>query len=128
MSPDPSTRAADAADAALRQCLDALERANEVRIKRAQLKRDLNGGRRTLESVLRDPPDYVLTAKIIELLLVLPRYGRVRVDQVLADCGIATNRRVEQLSDAQRAALVAGVIARAPRRRTAPARGARLRP
>ena len=122
MNPDPATRADDAADAALRQSLDALERANEVRIKRAQLKRDLKGGRRTLESVLRDPPHYVLTAKIIELLLELPRYGRVRVEQVLSDCRIATNKRVEQLSDEQRAALVAGVIARAPRRRTAGAR------
>ena len=108
-----------APERSLVQRMEALQRANEIRTRRAQLKRDLKGGRRTLESVLRDPPEYVLTAKIIELLLELPRYGRVRVEQVLADCGIATNRRVEQLSDEQRVALVAGVIARAPRRRTA---------
>ena len=41
----------------------ALRRANEIRSKRAQLKRDLKAGKTRVESLLRDPPDYVLSAK-----------------------------------------------------------------
>jgi len=46
--PPPSntaTKSSAAPERSLTQRLDALERANEVRTKRAQLKRDLKGGR-----------------------------------------------------------------------------------
>jgi hypothetical protein len=44
------------------QRLRALRRANEIRSARAQLKRDLKGGKAKIEQLLLDPPDYVLSA------------------------------------------------------------------
>jgi hypothetical protein len=59
----------------LAQREDALRRATAVRRQRAQLKRDLKTGRRALAEVLTDPPAFVLTAKVADLLLALPKYG-----------------------------------------------------
>ena len=50
----------------------ALKRANEVRTARAQLKRDLKAGRRSIHDLLLDPPEYVETMR--------PRIPRRGVD------------------------------------------------
>jgi hypothetical protein len=47
--------------------MEALKRANEIRVRRAQLKKDLKDGRLHIEEVLRDPPEYVGTAKLLGL-------------------------------------------------------------
>src|SRR5512140_324841 len=60
----------------LDQRMDALSRANEVRVLRAQLKRDLKAGRVSIGALLLDPPPYLETAKIFDMLLALPRDGR----------------------------------------------------
>ena len=44
--------------------MDALQRANEIRSKRAQLKRDLKGSRASIHQLLLDPPEWVETAKV----------------------------------------------------------------
>ena len=86
--------------------MDALERANEVRIKRAQLKRDLKAGRVSIHSLLLDPPEYVETAKVFDMLLAAPKYGRVKVNKVLAHCRIAPSKTIGGLSERQRSELV----------------------
>ncbi|HEX3263042.1 MAG TPA: hypothetical protein VHR37_05200, partial [Solirubrobacterales bacterium] len=45
------------------QRMRALGRANEIRSRRAQLKRDLKAGKAKIEKLLLDPPDYVMSAK-----------------------------------------------------------------
>jgi len=80
----------------------ALERANQIRTQRAQLKRDLRAGQRSIAYLLLDPPDYVQTAKIAEILLALPLCGRARVDKLLAQCGISPRKTVGGLSQRQR--------------------------
>ena len=67
---------------------DALRRANAIRRQRAQLKQDLKAGRRTIDDVLSDPPAFVQTAKVADLLLAVPRYGPVKVNKLLARCRI----------------------------------------
>jgi hypothetical protein len=86
--------------------MDALARANEIRSKRAQLKRDLKGGRRSIQSLLLDPPEFVETAKVCDMLLAVPKYGRVKVNKILVHCRISPSKTIGGLSERQRAELV----------------------
>jgi hypothetical protein len=89
----------------LNQRMDALARANQIRIKRAQLKRDLKAGRLSIHALLLDPPEYVETAKVFDMLLAVPKYGRVKVNKVLAHCRIAPSKTIGGLSERQRSEL-----------------------
>jgi hypothetical protein len=108
--PPPSntaTKSSAAPERSLTQRLDALERANEVRTKRAQLKRDLKGGRTSIHTLLLDPPPYVETAKVFDMLLAVPKYGRVKVNKILTTCRISPSKTIGGLSQRQRDELVA---------------------
>jgi hypothetical protein len=95
----------------LDQRMDALQRANEIRIKRAQLKRDLKSGSVSIERVLTDPPEWLLTAKVFDVLLAVPKCGRVRATRWLTQCRISTSKTVGGLSERQRTELV-GLLGR----------------
>jgi hypothetical protein len=88
------------------QRMEALGRANEIRTKRATLKRDLKAGRASIHLLLLDPPDYVETAKVFDMLLVVPKYGRVKVNKVLMVCRISPSKTIGGLSERQRAELI----------------------
>ncbi len=94
-------------DRSLQQRLDALERANEVRTKRAQLKRDLKAGRVQIHALLLKPPRYIETAKVYDLLLCTPKYGRVKANKILALCRISPSKTISGLSARQRREIVA---------------------
>ena len=102
----PSKQTA-APERSLVQRVDALQRANQIRTKRAQLKRDLKAGRHSIHSLLLQPPDYVETAKVVDMLLAVPKYGRVKVDKILRQCKISPSKTVGGLSERQRGELVA---------------------
>jgi hypothetical protein len=106
----PATNTAPAHSAApersLTQRLDALQRANEIRSSRAQLKRDLKGRRITIHQLLLDPPEYVETAKVFDMLLAVPKYGRVKVNKILVQCRISPSKTIGGLSERQRTELV----------------------
>ena len=57
--------------------MDALRRANEIRVRRAQLKKDLKAGNVQIEEILSRPPQYVETAKVVDILMAVPKFGRV---------------------------------------------------
>jgi hypothetical protein len=95
-----------APERSLNQRMDALARANEIRIKRAELKRDLKSGRRSIHSLLLEPPEYLETAKVFDMLLAVPKYGRVKVNKILAHCRIAPSKTIGGLSERQRSELV----------------------
>jgi hypothetical protein len=86
--------------------MEALKRANEIRTARAQLKRDLKAGRRSIHDLLLAPPEYVETAKVFDMLLAVPKYGRVKVNKVLQVCRISPSKTIGGLSQRQRAELV----------------------
>jgi hypothetical protein len=86
--------------------MEALKRANEIRVRRAQLKKDLKDGRRHIEEVLRDPPEYVGTAKVFDILMAVPKFGRVKAARFLNQCRISQSKTVGGLSDRQRAELL----------------------
>jgi hypothetical protein len=95
-----------ATERSLVQRMDALERANEIRTRRAQLKRDLKAGRVTVYDVLLEPPSFVETAKVFDMLLAVPKYGRVKVNKVLVSCRISPSKTIGGLSQRQRTELV----------------------
>ena len=93
-----------APERSLNQRMDALKRANEIRTRRARLKRDLKAGRSQIHGLLLDPPEYLLTAKVFDLLLAVPKYGRVK--RILTHCRISPSKTIGGLSDRQRHELV----------------------
>jgi hypothetical protein len=88
------------------QRMDALARANEIRSQRAQLKRDLKAGRHSIHQLLLDPPEFLETAKVFDMLLAVPKYGRVKVNKILTHCRISPSKTIGGLSERQRAELV----------------------
>ena len=107
----PGTRPAPAnsstaPERSLNQRIDALARANQIRIKRAQLKRDLKAGRLSIHTLLLQPPEYLETAKVFDMLLAVPKYGRVKVNKILVQCRIAPSKTIGGLSERQRTELI----------------------
>jgi hypothetical protein len=101
-----SLPAAAAPERSLNQRMDALARANQIRTRRAQLKRDLKSGRLSIQTLLLNPPEYVETAKVFDMLLAVPKYGRVKVNKILALCRISPSKTIGGLSERQRSELV----------------------
>jgi hypothetical protein len=97
---------AETPDRSPSQRLDALKLANAVRTERATLKRDLKAGRIRIETVLADPPDCVHSAKVADIMLAVPRYGRVKVTKILQRCRISPSKTVIGLSERQRGELI----------------------
>lgn len=99
-------KSAVAPERTLNQRMDALQKANVIRSQRAALKKDLKAGRVSIHSLLQDPPEYLETAKVIELLLAVPKYGRVKANKILQQCRISPSKTVGGLSERQRKELV----------------------
>ena len=106
-APNSPSKSSVAPERSLVQRMDALHRANDVRTKRAQLKRDLKGGRVSIHDLLLAPPDYLEPAKVLDMLLAVPKYGRVKANKVLGSCRISPSKTIGGLSERQRAELVA---------------------
>ena len=102
----PPKQHSAAPERSLIQRMDALQRANQIRTRRAQLKKDLKAGRVSIHVLLLDPPEYVLTAKVFDMLLAVPKYGRVKVNKVLQQCRISPSKTIGGLSERQRTELV----------------------
>ena len=88
------------------QRAEALRRANEIRIGRAQLKSALATGSVRVTDILASPPECVKTQKVHALLLALPKYGPARVARLLAQCQISSAKTVAGLSERQRGELI----------------------
>ena len=85
----------------------ALNIANEIRTFRAQLKHDLKTGRASVTPLLLDPPAFLQTAKVFDLLLAVPTVGRVKATTILDSCRVSPSKTFGGLTDRQRAELAA---------------------
>jgi hypothetical protein len=103
----PTKTQAQAPVRSLDQRMEALKRANDIRVRRAQLKKDLKSGGVHIQDILRDPPEFVSTAKVFDMLLAVPTFGRVKAARFLNQCRISQSKTVGGLSERQRAELVA---------------------
>src|SRR3954454_16674839 len=101
-SPPKGQSAGLAPERSLAQRMDALKRANEIRTERARLKRELKAGRAQIHGMLLDPPEYLETAQVVDLLLAVPKYGRVKVNRILTHCRISPSKTIGALSERQR--------------------------
>jgi len=93
-------------DRSLTQRMDALHKANEVRTKRAQLKRDLKSGREVVHDFLLEPPEWIETMKVFDMLLACPKYGRVKVNKVLVQCRVSPSKTIGGMSTRQRTEVI----------------------
>jgi hypothetical protein len=84
----------------------ALRQANEVRSRRAKLKRELREGVVPLEEVLAAPADYLATAEVFDLLIAAPKIGPVRATRLLTVAGVSQSKTVGRLSERQRRRLI----------------------
>jgi hypothetical protein len=101
----PKTQA-QAPQRSLDQRMEALKRANDIRVRRARLKKDLKDGRVQIEEVLGDPPPFVETAKVFDILMAVPKFGRVKAAKLLNQCRISQSKTVGGLSERQRGELI----------------------
>jgi hypothetical protein len=90
----------------LDQRIDALMRANCVRSQRAKLKADLKRGTVNIRSILASPPDYLLTAKVIDVLMAAPKCGRVKSGRIMDMCRVSSSKTVGGLTERQRSELL----------------------
>jgi hypothetical protein len=96
-----------APERSITQRFEALQHANDVRSYRADLKRALKHGRKRVDEVLLEPPAMVETMKVLDLMLAAPKFGRVKVNKILARHRISPSKTIGGLSDRQRGELVA---------------------
>lgn len=101
------------------QHLRALERANHVRLGRANLKRKIGAGEASAAEVIASPPWHAEGMTISELLMSQRRWGRARCKRLLLSLGLPENKRIGTLTERQRGVLTALLASKAPARREA---------
>jgi hypothetical protein len=94
------------------QCLEALARANQVRLARAALKRNISAGRRSIIDVIIDSPWEAESMSLSELLCSQRRWGRARSRKLLSSAGLSEGKRLGTLTERQRRVLVAALEAK----------------
>lgn len=85
-----------------RKSLEHLAVANEVRFKRAADKKLIRQGRLAPADLLRDTPAHWCSAMIVDLLLAMPRIGRVKAHDWCKMESVTPTRRIRELSTRQR--------------------------
>jgi hypothetical protein len=84
----------------------ALLEANRIRTERAQLKRRMKARKENVLELLLEPPGYIETMKVFDLLLATPKYGKVKTKKVLQLSRISDSKTIGGLSARQRTELV----------------------
>lgn len=86
----------------------ALVKAAEARKVRAELKERLKRGGTDLQQVLKDAEEDEILGKmkVSALLEALPKVGKVKAGEIMAELEIAPTRRLRGLGDRQRKALL----------------------
>jgi hypothetical protein len=77
-----------------------------LRTRRAQLKTDLKSGRVSIVELITDPPPYLASAKMMELLRALPGCGPIKAARLLERCQVSLTKTVGGLTERQRTELV----------------------
>src|SRR3954454_18085352 len=87
------------------QRMDALRRANRVRLARAELKRNVASGRLRAADVILTPPWEATSMPVDELLTSQRRWGAERVGRFLASMQIPENKQIGTMTERQRNAV-----------------------
>jgi hypothetical protein len=100
------------------QHLKALERANEVRLARAALKRRVASGEIRVADVVLACPAEVEGMAISDLLMSQRRWGRTRCRKFLATIPITESKQIGTLTDRQRRAVASDLPIPIPQSRS----------
>lgn len=100
----------------LDQCMDALQMANHIRTRRAELKADVKAGRVQAIDVIADPPEWAEAMPLATLLRAVPGVGKQKIAKWAGQCGVSPATRLANLNRRQRCALSAAVGHRQPKR------------
>lgn len=87
------------------QHLRALQRANEVRLARAELKRRVAEGELTASEVVLDVPWETESMAIADLLMSQRRWGRTRCRRFLASVPLSETKTIGSMTERQRRAV-----------------------
>ena len=101
------------------QHMRALARANEVRLARAALKREIAAGNRSALEVVRDVPWEAESMAVGELLAAQRRWGKARSRKLINSAGLKETKEVGSLTERQRRILAAELEAKAQSRAVA---------
>lgn len=97
----------DATATAAPQHMRALEQANRVRLARAELKRQVAEGTRTVADIVSDCPWEAESMTIADLLMSQHRWGRTRCRRFLASIPMGETKTIASMTDRQRSTLIA---------------------
>jgi hypothetical protein len=92
------------------QHLRALQRANEVRLARAELKRRVSEGELAVSEIVLDSPWEAESMAIADLLMSQRRWGRTRCRRFLAQVPLLETKTIGSLTDRQRRAVAAQLM------------------
>jgi hypothetical protein len=96
------------------QHMRALERANKVRLARAELKRRVAGGEIGVAEVILDCPWEANSMAITDLLMSQRRWGHTRCRKFLAQIPMSEQKTIGSMTERQRRTLAAMLTATAP--------------
>ena len=102
---------AEAATIGHAQHMRALERANQVRLARAALKRRVATGEADVGEIVLGCPWMVETMSVGELLASQKQWGRTRSRKFLSSIGLTETKTLVSLTGRQRAILVSLLLA-----------------
>jgi hypothetical protein len=89
--------------------MQALRRANEVRLARAELKRGVGEGSIAAKEVILECPWEAASMTVMELLVSQRRWGNARCGKFLAQIGMPEAKTIGSMTQRQRFALVAAL-------------------
>jgi hypothetical protein len=101
------------------QHLRALERANSVRLARAELKRRVAAQQVGAREVILDCPWEARSMAISDLLMSQKRWGHARCRRLLLSLNVPENKEIGTLTERQRTALASHLAGDGPRERLA---------
>lgn len=85
----------------------ALQKAQQMRSKRTQLRQSLKTGKVTLADVLKDDQNEVVAKMRVKYLLEsLPQVGKITAQKIMEEIGIDEARRVQGLGTRQKTQLL----------------------
>lgn len=100
--------------------MEALARANRVRLARAELKRSIARGDVDASGVVREVPWEAESMSLAELLTSQRRWGRTRARKFAGALGLTENKRIGTLTHRQRLMLASELEAKVPAGHGAP--------
>lgn len=77
-----------------------------MRSKRAALKVALKRGELPIIPLIEEPPLYLASARVAELLMALPAYGPIKAERLLKRCQVSPRKTIAGLNERQRRDLI----------------------